>query len=324
MAKAIAFVVLVVVLDLALGAALRATQRRTLLGEAGPGIVNLALRTDADVLVLGSSRAKHHVDTEVLGRELSTSVFNVGANGHDFLFAYLVLDLWTRRHAPPRAIVLHVDTGSFARSEPELQRLSVLAPYLDESERVREILRLRGPFERLKQLSSAYRYNGKLLAIVRHLFTTPPPGFAGFEPLAGALPPSSAEGEHRPRGVLHPVWDVKRDCLRDLLRYCERNHVRLLLVNSPYYGRDPDVHEAWRAQVRGLLRESPGAELVEINEITHSAQFERHPELFRDGAHLNAEGARVFSRLLASSLRDRLAAAGPARDVDPRSRAEGL
>src|SRR3954471_18389217 len=84
MRRPLAFILLVVALDAGIGLALDGLYRRTLTGERG-GLTNQALSKDADVLVLGSSRAQYHFMPSVLHRRLGVRAFNAGLKGHDFL-----------------------------------------------------------------------------------------------------------------------------------------------------------------------------------------------------------------------------------------------
>ena len=75
----ILFLVILVGFDQAVGISLDALYRRTTSGELG-GLINLALKQSPDILVLGSSRAVHHVSPSVLRTGLSASVFSQDIN----------------------------------------------------------------------------------------------------------------------------------------------------------------------------------------------------------------------------------------------------
>src|SRR5256885_4094904 len=105
---------LIVIIDIALGASLGRLYRKTHTGESG-GLINDALSRDAQVLLLGSSRMRHHGMPAVLNRKLSLTAFNAGMDGQDFLYAMMLFDLWQRSHAPPNSIVLNIDPDSFQR-----------------------------------------------------------------------------------------------------------------------------------------------------------------------------------------------------------------
>src|ERR1051326_2702009 len=157
---------LIVIMDFAIGASLGRLYRRTHTGESG-GLINDALSRQVQVLLLGSSRMRHHAMPVVLNRKLSLTAYNAGMDGQDFLYAVMLFDLWQRSNAPPKAIILNIDADSFQKSDEELQRAGVFSFYYDDSPLVRQILNERSRFERMKFLSRAYRANGKVLAIAK-------------------------------------------------------------------------------------------------------------------------------------------------------------
>ena len=300
--------ILFVALDQTIGFMLNRLYLRTTTGEAG-GLINCALRRDPEVLVLGSSRAKHHVSPAILRARLSASVFNAGINGHDFLYAIMLLDLWTRSHAPPKAILLHIDPESLSRSENELARTSVFAPYFGESARVRSILLMRGKYEWLKYLSYSYRFNGKVLPIIKNLASRPDEAFDGYIGLEGSLESGSTSVTDLGNGsngesVL--FWDLKLSYLDDLARYCTVNGTRLILFHSPRFQEDTAALAAWSTRLSALRMFKEGVEFLDLSERTRELLTGR-PDLFKDYSHLNSKGAEIFSTLLADEIAARIA-----------------
>jgi hypothetical protein len=258
------------------------------------------------VLVFGSSRAKQHILPSVLASSVSSTVFNAGVNGQEFLCAVMLLDLWKERHNAPRVIVLHVDPGSFTRVEDEIQKTSVFSAHYDQNPRVREIISMRGKYERVKYLSYAYRFNGKVLPILKNLAKSPQASFDGYEPLAGPSDLSGWDPElANPRETREPFLDVKLRYFDEIVKWCRANGTRLFLVHSPYWKSDAAAMEVWLSRLSALLAAYPDVEFINISEQTHAAIFSR-PELFRDGAHLNPAGSRIYSGLLAAELSRRL------------------
>jgi len=58
-------------------------------GSKTGGMINSVRKSEADVVILGSSRAKHHYDPDILQDVLGTSVVNAGCDGQE-----LSLLLW--------------------------------------------------------------------------------------------------------------------------------------------------------------------------------------------------------------------------------------
>jgi hypothetical protein len=306
--SALAFVLLVVVLDWTLGFGFGYLYKKTRTGEAG-GFINAALSTKAQVLLLGSSRMRHHVDPAVLNRSLSLSVYNAGQDGQGFLYAAMLMDLWQRSNAPPRAIVLHVDWNSFTKDEDELKRSSIFSFYLGDSDLVREIIYQRSALEPIKYVSYSFRANGKVLPIIKNLFASHRDLLNGFRPLSGTMPittPSQKLRTPSPQAGPPYFWDLKVKCFKRLAAYCRQNGTRVFLFHSPQFAEERARHDAWIAALRVFLADYPDVDFIEISEFTRPDIFANRPELFVDSTHLNAKGAETVSSLLASELKARL------------------
>src|ERR1051325_11538289 len=280
---------LIVSIDVALGLSFNQLYRKTRTGETG-GLINDALSRNPQVLLLGSSRMRHHAMPAVIERKLSLTAYNAGMDGQDFLYAMMLFDLWQRSHAPPKVIVLNVDPDSFEKSDEELQRASVFSFYYDDSPLVRQILNERSRFERLKFLSRAYRANGKVLAIAKNLFSHPDVAFDGFEPLSGHLSPETVPAPHDTIPTLSEFWSLKVKCFLLLADYCSKHGTRLVLVQSPRYREDSRAHDAWVKVLSQFLAGYPDVEFVDLSTCAHPEAFRDKPELFKDGSHLNAHG----------------------------------
>jgi len=308
------FVVFVVGLDQALGISLDRLYRRTTSGELG-GLINLALKQSPDILVLGNSRARHHISPSILRAHLSASVFNAGADGHDFLYAVMLLDLWTRAHRPPTAIILNMDPRSLSRSEEELQRTSVFSGYFGESRTVQRILLIRDKYARLKYVSYSYRFNGKVLSIMKNLVVSPDPAFDGYIGASDSLDvdsdPIAATIGREIRQF--PDWDLKLEYLKELTQYCKNNGTRLFLIAGPVFTPDP-VRSLWSARLSNVAAAYPGLEFLDLSERTHPELFAGQAHLYHDNLHLNAKGAEVFSTLLASEIAKRMGKVESARE----------
>ncbi len=303
----LALVLLVVVLDRALGLGLGYLYKKTRTGEAG-GFINAALSTKAQVLLLGSSRMRHHVDPAVLSRSLSLRVYNAGLDGQDFLYAAMLMDLWQRSNPPPRAIVLHVDWNTFLKDEDELKRTSVFSFYIGESHLVRNIIYERSALEPLKYLSCSFRANGKVLPIVKNLFASGQDPLDGFRPLSGTMRITTPrQTATTPGPAVDPscFWDLKVQCFKQLAAYCRQNGTRLLLFHSPQLAEGRARHDAWVAALGVWLADYPDVDFIEISEFTRPDIFADRPELFVDSTHLNAKGAEIVSGLLAPELKAR-------------------
>ena len=296
--RMILFVMAAVVADRILGLALAAGFQRIEVGETG-GMVNAALRSEADVVVVGSSRAWRHYDTDVLARAFGRSVYNAGCDGQGPPYVRGLLDLMMRRRAP-RVVIVEADDRFLARFAGSYDHVTVLAPFLDDSPVVRDLIYRRGPLERLKYLSSSFRYNSRILPILANLGVKPTTQ-AGFAPLERTMAPAATPvGDGSPRA---PSDAVRVDAeyvelLRATLRSARTAGARVLLAASPRWdvpGGQAAGGSSDTTAVRRLAVEE-GVPYVVISASNTPAL--RDPSLFADAAHLNRLGARVFTEAL--------------------------
>jgi len=317
MRRAALFVLLAIALDIGLGAVLQRLDRRVMTGDRG-GLLNYALTKDAEILILGSSRAEFHVMPSVLKARLSLESYNAGAKGQDFLYAMMTYDLWKRRHAPPRAIVLVVDIESLIEREVEIPAAQIAASYIDESPVVRDILYSGGTFKRFEYLSRSYRYNGKLFSIAKHSFAAPNPNDDGFRVTPGALDPrepgvlNALDQEHTQREMAErPFSEQKLAYLRQFAQENAARGVRVFLLHTPLYRQDDAAHRLWMTKLEAVTRTLPGVQILDLCTASRPDVFADKPELYRNLNHLNARGAEVLTQLLADELQKSLPPKAP-------------
>ena len=126
LAKLFIGVVIVVVLDIALGSIMRhyyfsvdsgLFQRTTFAME----------ETTADILIFGASRANHHYNTKIIEDRTGTSVYNTGRNGNYIFYQMGILKAVLERYTP-KHIVLDF-TGTFKFDQQDYDKISSLLPY---------------------------------------------------------------------------------------------------------------------------------------------------------------------------------------------------
>jgi hypothetical protein len=309
MKRVIVFALLVVLLDRGLGSIIARIQRQSFTGDHG-GLLNYALTQEPKVLVLGSSRAQFQIMPSVLTKELGLAAYNAGHKGQDFLYSVMLYDLWKRRHPPPKILVLTIDIESLIPRATEINTAHIVAPYLDESPLVREILYSGGPFERFQYLSSTYRFNGAVLSLAKHAFNRPPPSYDGFAVGAGALDPARETGvlnaldqDRTAAEMAHvPFSPQKLGYLRALAEETARNGTRFFVVHTPIFRQDEAAHQVWVQKLQATLAGMPGVQFVDLCITTHPELFTR-PELYLNLNHLNAAGSEILTALLADEIK---------------------
>jgi hypothetical protein len=271
------------------------------------GVTNSAIdHAGSDLIVFGSSRARHHIDPAVLEERLGCSAYNAGLDGQGIYYHRMVESMILGRGTSPKAFVLEIEPYGLHYTHAD--RAMQLTPYVDRDANVERLIDEITSYSWLKFLSRSYRYNGLALPILSNLLVSAAPvdpSFDGYEPLQGSLGPEDAFAARRPAN--RPAPEIRDDAVRlyeEFFRDARAHGIEMVLVLGPRMRRFANEGPLFDALVALAERES--ALLLHLDE-TRYPQFQ-DPALFRDYAHLNAEGARQFSELLA----DRLAAEFPA------------
>jgi hypothetical protein len=266
--------------------------------RAGPngGRIQRVLQGDVKpfLLVVGSSRAAHGVDPAAF----PFPAFNLGHDGRHLYWASGVLGLLEERGALPPAILLHLDREAFQADSAQLYTLQdrrFLRLFRRPGNWVDRDAR-RWPLEdRLKFLSAAYPFNGEVFYLLddfRRLRQGREP-IDGFEPFPRG-PGDSAALETmagRSRSLLvenAPASRAYLDVLVDVIERAHRRGVFLAAFTAPDYADHPQAFASISGSLDSLLA-ARGVPYLDFNRDTAGAAWGNR--LFRDAAHVNAEGA---------------------------------
>ncbi len=299
MRRFLLFLILLLLLDQLVARGLEVGFRRTFSGASG-GLVNLALRQEPDVIVLGSSRAQHHFIPRIIERNSGMSAFNAGADGQGLYYSLCVLDLLLQE-TRPRIVLWNLDYKDLdpARRPEQLQRLGVLLPFYDRAEVIRDLWAMNGTAARVKVLSRTYRFNSLALSVFKNLFVAPgePDGYIPMPRRAGGFRPIPFDH------IDQEADPVAIALLESALRRCSRLGIRTILLNAPRHWADgPPVefNERFGRQFAALASSIDGVEFWDLDEV-HLPEF-RDARWFADSGHLSHEGAERFTRIVADRL----------------------
>lgn len=113
---------------------------------------------DAEILIVGSSRASVHFDCEMIESRTEMSCYNLGFDGTNYELQEKMLDLYLKSNILPKRLVWVIDFHSFEPLD-EFYGFEQLVPYQDQKE-VSELLKM-------NRISGPYLYS---IPIVRHTF----------------------------------------------------------------------------------------------------------------------------------------------------------
>ena len=295
--NAVIFIIVTILLDFGIGTLLRHFYFSQTVGQTYRTTYVMEKNT-SPVLVMGASRANHHYDPAVLSKATGMEVYNAGRDGSYILYNYAVLKTILKRYSP-KTIVYDVTLNDLQTAPVDYDRLSSLLPYYQSHPEIRDILRLRGPFERYKMASKIYPYNSLFLSVIKGNTddnAAAEAGLKGFIPLEGEW--NRPVKEAGARDHINNADSVKAAYYRQFMLDCKSAGTRLIIVFSPIYVKN--IHTT---PILNLTRSIAEANAIPFYDFSTDTSFLQHPEYFADPLHLNKNGAEKFTQKIAALLK---------------------
>lgn len=292
--KVILIIIIILVIDQGIGTILKHFYFRQKHGEAS-NITYAIDSTVADILIFGSSRAKHHYIPQILGDGLHYSCFNVGADGNYLLYSYAIFKTIINRYNP-KLIIFDIRPYELGYIASEYDRLSLLLPYYQKYPEIRQAIELRGPFEKIKHISAIYSFNSLIFQIVNGNLGVSKPkesDLQGYTPLFKKMQPQKIG-----------TWDIcgitldedKINVLKDIILTCKQKNIELIFVHSPIW------INMKQSNCQNIIHDVCFENNVRYIDQANDSTFMKRPDYFEDFSHLNNEGAKVFSNMLIDKI----------------------
>ena len=242
---------------------------------------------EADVLILGSSRARHHYNPQILSDTLDMSVYNAGRDGCFLVYQWAQFRLMLDRYTP-KVVILEVTPYDFNLNESDYERLSGLLPYQDCLS-FQEVIKEKSHWERWKCLSAVYPYNSQVLSLLTTLKTTGNIRPDGFDPIEGSVESPMDTGNG---GASGSIDEEKVRLMGDIIDLCEKNNIALYMVTSPYF-----IHFTSSKTLDLVQQMCNKRDVPYISFLNHPAFADG--SLYQTADHLNGEGADIFTSMVA-------------------------
>lgn len=287
----LAFFAAVALIDLGVGLAgdyLRTHAK----GGRTKALEDLVSKDTHDVLILGSSRALHHYDTPFLSDTLGLDVYNAGQKGHGIIFADGILEM-ALKHGKPRLVLVDIEPAFDLYVSPEDQAgkryISLLKSYYRDPD-VGNILKDVSREEWIKAHSGMFRYNTGFLTLLADYLVKKETPRGGYVPLHGVM----TQEPSAPGSPQQTPDSLKLKYLRRVVTLSRSAGVPLVFAASPKYASQDDF-----TPLKALC-EAEGVPFLDYHDYP---PIVRHRALFQEEVHLNADGARAYSRLIANDIR---------------------
>lgn len=247
-------------------------------------------KVDADVVVIGSSKASHHYVPQMLEDSLGLTAYNCGQDGCFFLYQNCIINMILDRYTP-KMILWDIQPGSFVGIDHsnEYQNIRYLSPYYPANSWAESYINSESPKMRYRMMSRMFAFNSKSLNYVFPLVTHSSATKNGYIPLAteGYLYPEMNKQAEKEGGVNSTYIDL----LDQTMKRCREKGVELRMYISPEYSQKSALTVAAEDEI-GRVAMCNDVSFTNAHSDEH---FMQDATLFKDASHLNDKGARMFT-----------------------------
>lgn len=252
-------------------------------------------RVKTDVVIIGSSRARHHYNTEILADSVNNylgrnySFYNAGIGGNFINCNTCSIESILNRYKP-KLIIFETNIGGFKKDYWQ-KHLYKYEPFYRTNQTVKKFIDNMGWEERVKIKLNTYRFNSKTWFIIENLLR---PGKTndGYEPLYNNIKTSSSRKNAPIPNNIENEFSIRN--FDNMITLCNKLHVRLIVASSPRF-EPTDNNE--------LIRSICNRHNTPYIELYNTSFFNNHPELFYDINHLNNDGATIYTRMFFEELK---------------------
>lgn len=245
-----------------------------------------------DIIILGSSRATHHYNPEILSDSLSLSSYNCGEEGNGVVLAYGRFQMLIERYSP-RLIIYEVTPGfDYYEWDPYTKYLGYLRPYYNKKG-IKEIFDdYDDELSSIKMMSSMYQNNSRLLQCVIDNITYRD-NQKGFSPLYGEMKSTKKSKERR-----YVLDSLKLNYVRKLCMDVKKHKIPFVMAISPVYC-NAESKELYAEAVK-ICNEYN----ILLLDYRNYKQISTDVSLFQDPVHMNKKGADLYTSLIANDVRN--------------------
>lgn len=251
----------------------------------------ICFHSNEDIIMLGSSRMRHHYNPQILEDSLGLTCYNAGEDGAGIILNYGFYKMITNRYNP-KWIIYDVTNFDMYLGDDNSKYLGWLRKFYDEPG-IKEIVWSVSQDEKIKNLSYLYRYNTRCIATFADYIHPVRSYIKGFSPIEGTLNYDPKQNNYNMR----EVDSLKLGYLNKLINDTKSRGIKLVFVASPQYDTYPGNNYCQPIEV--ICKKSN----IPFWNYFYDSTISGKKEFFKDREHLNEKGSSLFSIELTNRLR---------------------
>ena len=287
--KIVLFFTIIAVIDYGFGLVCDYLRDHTRGGFSG-NVYYICEKSSEDIIMMGSSRMRHHYVPQVFEDSLRMSCYNAGIDGNGIILSYGFLEMILERYTP-KMIVYDVTVFDMFMDD-NTKYLGGLKAFYDKAG-ISDIFKDVDPKEPWKMISSLYRYNSDFLGLLGDNIHPIQSFEKGYWPINKVMDYEPAQPLSEDKRALD---SLKLNYVDKFIHLAKENNVQLFFVVSPTYWGEyyPKEHIS--------VKEICEKENIPFLNYYYDEELCSSKDYWGDATHLNDIGANVFSKKLCHFL----------------------
>ena len=261
---------------------------------------------NADIVILGSSRAWVHYNPEIFENKFGLTCYNLGLDGGGLAMQKAKWDSYIANNKPPKFVIQDIDLLTFgSRNDNEIFKKYRFLPYLNK-ETIYSNLSLIDPFIKLEAFIPLIKYRGYKDEILNLLIENKinkernKKGFLGQKKQFDSLTYKKMIVNNDVIVKSEEQIKLGERILLSLIKECKKNNTTVILAHSPIFSNALTLFPQQKDFINIIHNISMNNE-CEFLDFSNDS-INRDTINFYNTTHLNYKGADKFSNKFVTAL----------------------
>jgi hypothetical protein len=266
-------------------------------------------KINADMLIMGSSRASFHISPKILDSTLSLNSYNLGLSAWHFDMQFSRFKMYLQHNRKPKYIIHNVDVYGFSK-RADVADYQQFLPFLQDTILQKTIRGHKGDFDTYQQNIPLLKYKNDSELIFEGILnyfnfknlydtTTKYKGYQGndyewnkdFESFKKRFP----------KGAKYKFDKEVKQQFEEYLSFCQHENIKVVLVYAPEYFEVQKYYKNKNELIDLCQKSAQKYGCHFLNYSNNSICFDR--QYFYNSQHLNRRGAELFSLDLSNKVK---------------------
>ncbi|MBG6110548.1 hypothetical protein IWX84_001427 [Flavobacterium sp. CG_9.10] len=272
-------------------------------------------KLQTDIVILGTSRAESHYDTEILNKITGLKTYNLGLSGTHYNLLKIRWEAYINRNIKPKIVILDIDDIALQDSEEIYDKFQYLPYY--ESEEYQKVSKDIDKDFYFEKFFPIYKYRGYEMSIFNQMKSLKNNSFCS-KSINGYV-------EHDINWIEKDYLNFKKILLQDkmvqkknqkinsiglsvieeIIQYCKVNKIKIYFIWSPSYYELQTYQLANKKNVNQLIKNISQKHRIDYFNFSNDSLC-LQKKYFYNSAHMNKNGVAIFSRKIGELINEKL------------------